>query len=98
MLAVGAGEHALFAVEDDLVGAVPVLDHLQPSVDLPAQLLGGEVVAGDVRPRQTSSSDAQSVIAASPYDSAYRTRLDRGVAGPRMRAHQQRCAIRVGEV
>lgn len=37
VLAVGAGERAVLAVVDDGVAGVPVLHHLQPAVDLPAQ-------------------------------------------------------------
>jgi len=47
VLAVGAGEVAILALEDDRVSGVPGLHHLQPAVDLAAQLLAGEVVAGE---------------------------------------------------
>jgi hypothetical protein len=48
VLAVVAGDDALAAVVDLVVGGVPVLDDLQPAVDLAAQLLIGEV--GEDRP------------------------------------------------
>jgi hypothetical protein len=47
VLAIGAGEVAVLAVEDDGVTRVPVLDDLQAAVDLAAQLGCGEVVAGE---------------------------------------------------
>jgi hypothetical protein len=47
VFAVGAGEFAVLAVEDDGVGAVPVLDDLQAVVDFAAQLGAGEVVADE---------------------------------------------------
>ena len=47
MLAVPPGEIAVLAVEDDVVGGIPVLHHLQPAVDLAPQLGCGEVVAGE---------------------------------------------------
>jgi hypothetical protein len=50
VLAVVAGDDALAAVVDLVVGGVPVLDNLQAAVDLPAQLLIGKVVAGEDRP------------------------------------------------
>ena len=43
---VGAGQLAVLAVEKGRVGRVPVLDHLQPVVDLPAQGFRTQV-AGD---------------------------------------------------
>jgi hypothetical protein len=39
VLAVGSGEEAFAAVEDLVVGGVPVLHDLQAAVDLPAELL-----------------------------------------------------------
>jgi hypothetical protein len=48
VLAVVAGDHALAAVVDLVVGGVPVLDDLQAGVDLAAQLRIGQVVAGYV--------------------------------------------------
>jgi hypothetical protein len=50
VLAVAAGDDALAAVVDLVVGGVPVLDDLQADVDLPAQLRVGEVIAGEDRP------------------------------------------------
>ena len=50
MLAVGAGELAVLAVEEGAVGGVPVLHDLQALVDLAAQLGLGEVVAEEDRP------------------------------------------------
>jgi len=50
VFAVGAGELAVLAVEDDAVGAVPVLDDLQAVMDLAAQLGAGEVVADERGP------------------------------------------------
>lgn len=47
---VGAGELAFLAVVQDGVGAVPVLDDLEPFVDLPAQSRVGEVVADEDGP------------------------------------------------
>jgi len=60
VLAVGAGEDAFPAVEDLVVGAVPVLDDLQPAADLPPEFLVGEVVAGYVessivKPRRSAA-------------------------------------------
>jgi hypothetical protein len=49
VLAVGAGEVAVFAVEQHGVGRVPVLDDLEAAVDLAAQLGVGQVVAGEDR-------------------------------------------------
>ena len=49
VLAVRAGEVAVLAVEDHGVARVPVLHHLQPAMDLAAQLGIGEVVAGEDR-------------------------------------------------
>ena len=50
MLAVVAGEDALAAVVDLVVGGVPVLDDLQAGVDLAAELRIGDVVAGEDGP------------------------------------------------
>ncbi len=47
VFAVGAGELAVLAVEDDGVGAVPVLDDLEAVVDLAPQRGVGEVVADE---------------------------------------------------
>jgi len=47
VFAVGAGELAVFAVEDDGVGAVPVLDDLEAVVDLASEVGVGEVVADE---------------------------------------------------
>ena len=47
VLAVGSSENAFTAVEDLVVGAVPVLHGLEPAVDLAAEGFFGEVVAGE---------------------------------------------------
>jgi hypothetical protein len=39
------GELAALAVQDEVVGAVPGLDHLQPLVDLPPERLQAQVIA-----------------------------------------------------
>jgi hypothetical protein len=49
VLAVGADEDALAAVEDLVVGGVPVLDDVQSAVDLAAEMLISEIVAGEDR-------------------------------------------------
>jgi hypothetical protein len=49
VLAVGADEDALAAVEDLVVGGVPVLDDPQSAVDLAAEMLISEIVAGEDR-------------------------------------------------
>lgn len=43
VFAVGSGQDAFPAVEDLVVGAVPVLHDLQAAVDLPAESLVGEI-------------------------------------------------------
>ena len=48
VLAVGAGQVAVLAVEHRPVGGVPLLDDLQALVDLAAQRRAGEVVADSV--------------------------------------------------
>ena len=42
-------ELSTLAVEDELVGAIPVLDDVQPLVDLAPQRLGGEIAAQEDR-------------------------------------------------
>lgn len=51
-LPVGAGQVPVLAVEQVVVGGVPVLHHLQALVDLPPQLRVGQVVADERRPRR----------------------------------------------
>ena len=52
VLAVVPGEDALASVEDLVVGGVPVLHDLQAGVDLAAELLIGEVAAGEDGPHR----------------------------------------------
>jgi hypothetical protein len=48
-LAVRAGEDALAALEDLVVGGVPALDDLQSAVDLAPEMLISWIVAGEDR-------------------------------------------------
>lgn len=54
VLLVGAGKFAAFAVEDNLVGAVPSFNDLAAFVYLPAKRRGGEIIAGEDGPDRSS--------------------------------------------
>src|SRR3954449_1277698 len=73
VLAVGAGKVAVLAVEDDGVAGVPVLHDLQTTVDLAAQILAGEVVAGEDgahRPAELLEGGVRRMLRAAAGESA----------------------------
>jgi hypothetical protein len=73
VLLVRPGQVALLAVEDDAVGAVPVLHHLEAAVHLLAQLGGGEVVAeedGAHGPAQLLQGGVGGVLGVAPGEAA----------------------------
>jgi hypothetical protein len=65
-LLVRAGQVAVLAVEEGLVGRVPVLDHLQALADLLAHLGVGQVVVDERRPHRPGQQVLQPVRASLP--------------------------------
>lgn len=49
VLSVSAGQYSVASVEDPVVRSIPVFDYLESAVDLTAEFLVGEVVAGEDR-------------------------------------------------